>query len=323
MERRNFLKATALGAATVVLDGGPAQAAKQAAKAPAMPKRTFGKDGPKLSIIGFPGLVLRRVDQQQSDRLVAEAVERGVNYFDVAPAYGDAEIKLGPSLAPYRKEVFLACKTKRRDRDGVKAEFERSLERLRTDHFDLYQLHHLQVADSDMKPAFAKGGAMEYLQEQRKAGRIRYLGFSAHTEEAALAAMERFGFDSVMFPISFASWLKAGFGPKVVRRARELGVTVLAIKALCRQRWTRGDPLQRKYRMWYQPVHDRAEAELALRFTLSQGVTAALPPSHVDVHKLALDLAPTVRPIAAAEVARLKALAQTLNPLFPYRPRSA
>ena len=120
-----------------------------------MPTRTYGKDGPKLSIIGFPGLMMRRVDQEQSNRLVAESIEHGVNYFDVAPAYGDAEVKLGPALATYRKKVFLACKTKLRDRAGAKAEFERSLERLRTDHFDLYQLHDRHDVAKDVDPAFA------------------------------------------------------------------------------------------------------------------------------------------------------------------------
>ncbi|MGB2824096.1 MAG: aldo/keto reductase, partial [Phycisphaerae bacterium] len=296
MRRRDFVKTTALGAAAMVLSAEPTAAAKPAAKSAEMPKRTYGKDGPKLSIIGFPGLVLHRVDQQEGNRLVAEAVERGVNYFDVAPAYGDAEVKLGPALEPYRKKVFLACKTKMRDRDGAKAEFERSCQRLRTDHFDLYQLHCLSSVEKDVDAAFAKGGVMEYLLELRKAGRIRYIGFSAHTEEAAIAALQRFRFDSILFPVSFASWLKTGFGPKVVKKARERGTTVLAIKAMCRQRWPKRDPMQRKYRMWYQPVTDRAEARLALRFTLSQGVTAAVPPSHVEPHKLAIDLAGEIRP---------------------------
>ncbi|NQT89394.1 aldo/keto reductase, partial [bacterium] len=263
-------------------------------------------------------LVLRLLDQPKSNRLVAEAVERGINYFDVAPAYGDAEVKLGPALEPFRKKVFLACKTKMRDAKGAKAEFERSLERLRTDYFDLYQLHVLSDPKKDVDTAFAKGGVMEYLGELRKAGRVRHLGFSAHTEEAALAAMDKFQFDSVMFPIGFGSWLKAGFGPKVVAKAAARGLTVLSIKGFCRQRWPKNNPDRKKYRMWYQPTSDRAEADLALRFVLSQkNVMAAIPPANVEIHELAMSVAANTRPITAAEVAKLKALAQTLNPLFP------
>jgi len=314
------MRDAALGSAAVALGAGSLVSAKSVLKR-TMPVRPFGKDGVKLSIIGFPGLVLRRIDQDQSNRLVAEAVQRGVNYFDVAPAYGDAEIKLGPALEPYRKKVFLACKTKMRDAKGAKEEFERSLERLKTDRFDLYQLHVLADVAKDVDAAFAKGGAMEYLRAQQKAGRIRYLGFSAHTEEAAVAALERFAFDSVMLPVNFGSWLKAGFGPKTVAAARKRGATVLAIKGLCRQRWEAGDPLRKALRMWYKPILDRAEALLALKFTLSQGVTAAVPPANVAAHKLALDVAPEIRAITDAETAKLRELAKGLTPLFPHQPR--
>src|SRR5574340_1626482 len=72
---------------------------------------------------------------------VAHAIDRGVNYFDVAPSYGNSEERLGPALAPYRKQVFLACKTQKRDKAGAEAELDSSLRRMQTDHFDLYQLH--------------------------------------------------------------------------------------------------------------------------------------------------------------------------------------
>ena len=314
MNRREFVRATALGTAALTL--GSARAAGVRAKTGEMPMRPYGKDGAKLSIIGFPGLLLAKVRQAEANRLIPEAFERGVTYFDVAPAYGDAEVKMGPPLQPFRKRVFLSCKTKKRDGEGCKAEFERSLKRLRTDRFDLYQLHCL-MSKRDVEQAFAADGAMEYILEQQKAGRIRYIGFSAHTEEAALAALERFAFDSVMFPISFASWLKAGFGPKVVAKATERGSTLIAIKGFCRQRWPRRDPMRRKFRIWYQPTHDRSEAELALNWALTQGVAAAIPPASADILPLALDVAPAARPITDAETARLRKLAQTLNPLFP------
>lgn len=326
MKRREFVQGAAAGSAAVALGAGAAPAWAEAKKptiAPAMPKRPYGKDGAALSIIGFPGLVLRRGDQEQANRLIAEAFKAGINYFDVAPAYGDAEVKMGPALEPFRKHVFLSCKTKMRDAKGAKREFERSLQRLRTDHFDLYQMHCLMDVKKDVDAAFAKGGAMEVLQAERKAGRIRYLGFSAHTEETAMAAMERFRFDSVMFPISFASWLKVGFGPKVVKKAIDSGSTVIAIKGFCRQRWEAGDPLRRKYRMWYKPTHDRNEAILALRWTISQGVASAIPPANADILRLATSIAHTCRPVTKDETAKLAAIAKDVTPLFPHTPRKA
>jgi len=317
MKRREFMKDAALGSAALALAGGSFSEARAKNPPRTMPQRPYGKDGVKLSIIGFPGLMLRRHEQKEADALVAEAVERGVNYFDVAPAYGDAEIKLGPALKPYRKKVFLACKTKMRDRAGAKAEFERSLERLKTDHFDLYQMHVLQDVKKDVDAPFAKGGAMEYILEQQKAGRIRYVGFSAHTEEAAVAAMDRFKFDSVMFPINFGSMLKEGFGKKVIAKARQRGVAVLAIKGLCRERWPKDDPLRKKYRMWYKPVLDRAEALLTLGYTLGQGVTAAIPPGEVTSCKIAIDVGPDIHKLTTAELAKLQEIVKGIVPLFP------
>jgi len=317
MKRRDFIKTSTFGATAVALGETSVQAAD--AKIAEFPKRLYKKDGPKLSIIGFPGLVLRKLEQPEGNKLVAEAFERGINYFDVAPAYGDAEVKLGPALAPYRKKVFLACKTKMRDAAGAKLEFERSLKRLKTDKFDLYQLHVLSNVEKDVKAAFAKGGAMEYLIAQQKAGRIKYLGFSAHTEEAALAAMELFKFDSVLFPINYASWLKADFGPKIVKKVREIGAAMLGIKTFARKRWQKGDSKGRKrFGTWYEPTHQREEADMALRFAMSKGLIATVPPACVEIHKLALDLAPKVQAITPAETAKLKTMAQTFKPLFPH-----
>ena len=121
-------------------------------------------------MIGFGGILVTGVEQPVADRRVAEAVERGVNYFDVAPQYGDAEIKLGPALQPHRAHVFLAGKTLERTRAGAAAELKRTLERLRTDHLDLYQLHALTDLEKDVDAAFGKDGALETFIEAKKAG---------------------------------------------------------------------------------------------------------------------------------------------------------
>ena len=129
MKRREFLKSTV--AAASVAAGGlvPHVRAAQSDCGPGcscydnaakLPRRAYGDTGERLSIIGFGGMVVSGAEQDYANRVVAEAVEKGVNYFDVAPSYGDAEIKLGPALEPYRKDVFLACKTEHRtkERDG-------------------------------------------------------------------------------------------------------------------------------------------------------------------------------------------------------------
>ena len=137
-------------------------------------KRSLGRTGEKLSIIGFGGIVVMDATPEESSQRVKEAINYGINYFDVAPSYGDAEIKLGPALEPYRKDIFLACKTTERTKEGSRRELEQSLERLRTDHFDLYQLHAVTKLE-DVDTIFGKGGAMETFLEAREKGQVRFL----------------------------------------------------------------------------------------------------------------------------------------------------
>ena len=256
-------------------------------------------------------------EQDHANRVVAEAVERGVNYFDVAPAYGNAEEKLGPALEPYRKNCFLACKTGARDAAGAEEELRRSLERARTDYFDLYQLHAITDVDKDVDACFARGGAMEVIDAAKRDGRIRHVGFSAHSVEAAFAAMDRYDFDSILFPINFATFYKGNFGPRVVAQAELKGVARLALKVLARQKWAEGDPMRDRYpKCWYQPITEVREAELALKFTLGQPVTAAIPPGDERIFRMALDLAPKIAPLTGDEKQELLALARTLDPLF-------
>jgi aryl-alcohol dehydrogenase-like predicted oxidoreductase len=284
---------------------------------PKLPQRAYGDTGERLSIIGFGGMVVSNIEQEQANRLVAEAIEKGVNYFDVAPSYGDVEFKLGPALEPYRKDVFLACKTQQRTKEGAAAELKDSLQRLRTDHVDLYQLHAISDVQKDVDTAFGEGGAMQAFLEAKKQGRIRYLGFSAHSEEAALAAMDRYDFDSVLFPINFATFYKGDFGPRVMEVAKSKGVARLALKALARQQWPKDDPMRKRYpKCWYQPLTQREEAKLALYFTLSQPITAAIPPGDETLFRMAIDLAMGFRPVSQREKQTLQQMAQSLNPVF-------
>lgn len=318
MERREFLKGTI--AASSIMAGELLQAAESecnCTNAAKLPRRAYGDTGERLSIIGFGGIVVSGVEQEHANRVVSEAVEKGVNYFDVAPSYGDAEIKLGPALEPYRKAAFLACKTTQRTKEGAAAELAESLKRLRTDHLDLYQLHAITDVQKDVDAAFGSGGAMEVFLEAKKQGQVRYLGFSAHSEEAALAAMDRYDFDSILFPVNFATFYEGNFGPRVLEAAKSKGVARLALKALARQQWPKDDPLRQKYpKCWYQPLTERNEAKLALYFTLSQSVTAAIPPGDEPLFRLALDLAMGFRPISQKEKEALQHLAQSTTPIF-------
>ncbi len=257
---------------------------------------------------------------EDANRFVAEIVERGINYFDVAPSYGKgmAEARLGPALQPHRDECFLACKTNKRDRATAEKELATSLERLRTDYFDLYQLHAITDVEKDVDAAFARGGVMELVDQMRRDGRARHVGFSAHSTEAALAAMERFDFDSILVPINYASWLKGDFGPAIVDAAESRGMSILALKAMARHRWADNSPMRETYtKTWYRPIDDPDEAALALKFTLSQPVTAAVMPGEETPFRLGMMLAGTLRlPINEEELGRLRTLAELGEPVF-------
>jgi aryl-alcohol dehydrogenase-like predicted oxidoreductase len=279
-----------------------------------MERRPLGKTGQELSIVGFGGIVVMNAEPAEASRVVAEAVDRGVNYFDVAPSYGNAEERLGPALAPYRDRVFLACKTGKRDKAEAARELRESLQRMQTDHFDLYQLHAL-TSIAEMEQALGPGGAMEAFLEARDAGLIRYIGFSAHSVETALAAMDRFAFDSILFPTNFVLFYQANFGPQVVARAQEKGVGRLALKAMARTHWAEGQP-RTFSKTWYEPIADPQEAALALRFTLSQPITAAIPPGEAALFRLALDVAEQFQPLTPGEAEELRRRAESLQPIF-------
>lgn len=256
-----------------------------AAAAP-LARRPLGRTGEKLSVVGFGGIVVMDETAADAARFVGEAIDAGINYFDVAPSYGNAEEMLGPALEPWRKGVFLACKTTERTKAGAERELHQSLKRLRTDRVDLYQMHAL-TTEEDTSVAFGPGGALEAFVEAKKAGLTRYLGFSAHSETAALNAMETFPFDTVLFPLNLGSWKHGHFGPKALEAARSRGMGLLALKALGKRALHDGEPRPWK-KCWYAPVETYEEAVAGLRFTLSLGVTAAVSPSHIELLRWAI-----------------------------------
>ncbi|MFW6106615.1 MAG: aldo/keto reductase [bacterium] len=218
MERRQFITGVSTAGLLSLLDSAYLSAKDSVRSGEGLnkpvPRRQYGRAKDMLSVIGFGGIVVKNVTPEDASDYVSEAVDRGINYFDVAPTYGNAQERLGPALEPYREKCFLACKTTKRDAEGAEKELNESLRVLRTDHFDLYQLHAITTLD-DVEQAFAKGGAMETFLKAKQEGKVRYLGFSAHSELAAHAALERYDFDSILFPLSFPIWFKEGFGPSV------------------------------------------------------------------------------------------------------------
>lgn len=318
MKRRTFLK-TVGGVAGAAALGAPNLfgADKPLEKVAGMPRRVLGRTGQKISVVGFPGLALNHYDQEKGTAAIHDAFKRGVNYFDVAPAYGNGqcETKMGIGLQGLdRSQYFLSCKTKKRDKEGAQQELENSLKQLKTDYFDLYQLHHL-VRPAEVKQALGPGGAMEAILEAQKQGKIKWIGFSAHTTKAALEVMKGFKFDTVMFPINFVEYYTRDFGKDVLALAQEQGAAVLAIKPLSWGTWPKDMKKNREW--WYRSVEEPAEVELAMRFTLSQpAVVAGIPPSFLDLLDRTIEAAKAFKPLDEPAIARLKEMAANQGSIF-------
>lgn len=317
MKRRDFIRTASLAAPVVSLFPADLTAVKRVPSAGKLEKRSLGKTGEMLSMIGFGGIMVRDLSPDASSAAVKMAIDAGINYFDIAPAYGNAEVMLGPALEPYRKNIFLACKTGKRKREESRKDLENSLKVLRTDHLDLYQFHAVTTLE-DVKTLLGKGGAMETFLEARSEGKIRYIGFSAHSVEAAMAMMDGFDFDTILFPVNFATWYAGNFGPQVLARAQEKKMGILAIKAMAKRPWPEGADQSRYPRCWYEPFTDEENIRMGLRFTLSHPVTSALTAGDTELFRKALGQKDHLEPLTKAEVEAIKAGSIKGEPIFTY-----
>ncbi len=313
MKRREFLKQAGITAAAVATTRLNATDSKPSAP---ISRRALGQTGEQLSIIAFGGILLMDREPGAAVNLVAEAVDRGINYFDIAPSYGNAQERLGPALAPYRNKCFLAGKTEGRMKDDSRAQLEQSLKSLKTDHLDLYQFHALTKM-TDLDKVLGPGGAMETMEAAKKEGKIRFIGFSVHSVETALAALDRYNFDTVLFPVNWVLFSQANFGPQILKRAQEKKIGILALKSMAKTVWPASEkPHHPQPNCWYKPAGFPDEASLGLRWTLGHPITAAIPPGDEQYFRLAMDVAQNYKPLDAHEEQALIGSGHGVEPIF-------
>jgi len=315
MKRRSFILSAACAVPAMSLFPPDLSGIGRKSTPGKLEKRSLGKTGEMLSMIGFGGIVVMNSTPDEASAAVRHAIDAGINYFDVAPSYGDAEIKLGPALEPYRKNVFLACKTGMRTKAEARKELEQSLKNLRTDHFDLYQ-HHAVTTLEEVDTILGPGGSMETFVEARNEGKIRFIGFSAHSVEAAMTLMDRFDFDTILFPFNFATWNAGNFGPQVMAKAKEKNMGILALKAMAKGPWKEGADRTGYPKCWYEPLMSTEDITMGLRFTLSHPVTAAIPPGEEKLFRQALNVSGNLKPLKKSEIQAIKEKALKGVPLF-------
>ena len=281
-----------------------------------MEMRKLGKTGEELSVIGLGAIVFVKEGPDFARDTVARAIDEGVNYFDVAPSYGqgEAEEKAGPAIEPYRDSIFLAEKTGKRTKDEAAAELRRSLKQMRTDHFDVYQLHGVTTTE-EVETIVGPGGALEAFVEAKEQGLTRFLGFSAHSEEAALALMDHYDFDTILFPVNYVTWYQGNFGPAVLDKAHQKEMGILALKTLAKKPWPDGKK-EKWTKSWYSPVDSYDEARNALRWTLSRPVTACVCPGHVELLWWMIQAEREIAPLTPEDEEKIARSAENVEPIF-------
>jgi predicted aldo/keto reductase-like oxidoreductase len=284
-----------------------------------MEKRRLGRTGHMSTIITVGTAALHSRNQQDANYLLDLALQAGINHIDVAPSYGNAETVVGPWLEPHRNKFFLGCKTLERDRNGAWAELHRSLNKLRTDRFDTYQLHAVTTFQ-ELDSAFASGGAIEALQEAREKGLTRFLGITGHGLDAPaiqFEALQRFDFDTVMLPLNPVLYANSKYRQDMQRllqlcSQRDVGVQI--IKSVAKGPW--GDR-EKRYDTWYEPYDIQERITQGVRFALSQAPVATIPGAgDIRLFHMVIKSAESFTPMDATEQEALIAEAHTLEPLF-------
>lgn len=255
-----------------------------------MENRSLGKTGYKSSVLALGGAALWDVTQDEADTAIRMTLDHGINYFDVSPRYGQAEMRLGPWIEKHRKEIFLACKTADRGKTKAWESIRRSLDRLRTDYFDLFQFH--MVSDTEtLNVVLGPGGALEAVLEAKDKGLVRCIGITGHRPYVQIEALNRFEFDTICFPLNRVISARPNDYSDfsfLMDVAHEKGVGIIAIKAVAKQPWGLGPHM---YRTWYEPFSNQIDIDKGIWYTLSQSVSTAVMPADVRLWPAVIDAA--------------------------------
>ena len=264
-----------------------------------IPKKPFGHSGIQLSLFGIGGYHLGTLStQQEADRVVHEAIDAGINFFDNAWEYhnGKSEEMLGRALEGRREKVFLMTKvcTHGRDKQVGLRQLEESLKRLRTDHLDLWQIHEV-IYDTDPDLHFARNGVVEALTEAKKQGKVRFVGFTGHKRpEIHLRMLEHdYPFDAVQMPLNCFDATYRSFEQQVLPVVQRRGMAALGMKSLGGD----GQPL----------LHGAVTVEDALRYAMSLPVaTTICGVDSLSVLRQNLSIARSFQPMTPAEMQQLR-----------------
>lgn len=281
-----------------------------------METRRLGKTEHMSSVVTFGGAALWNITQAEADTAIEMAVARGVNHFDVSPSYGQAEARLGPWMEKHHKEVFLACKTRERGKAGAWESIKRSLETLRVDYFNLYQFHGVDDLET-LNMILSPGGALEATLEAKQQGLIRHIGITGHRPFVHVEALNRFDFDTVLFPLNRVLMAHRDdfndFTP-LLEICQQKDVGTIVIKAITKRPWVGN---MHWYQTWYEPFDNQAEIDKSLWYALSQGITTAAMSSDLRLWPMLIDAAERFKTLDTLEQQEAVFQVRRYRPLFP------
>ncbi len=235
-------------------------------------KQLFGRSGHSSTRAIFGAASLSNVTQGEADHTLEILLQYGVNHIDVASSYGDAELRIAPWLARYRSQFYVATKTDARTAQEAKEDLRRSLERMRIDFVDLWQLHNL--ADPiEWDTALSPGGAIDAAIKAKKQGLIRAIGVTGHGLQIAAThrrSLERFDFDSVLLPYNYITMQSPYYAENfnaLLSTCQQRNIAVQTIKSIAYKPW-----MGRKHtrNVWYEPLEDQQDIDIAVHWVLKQ-----------------------------------------------------
>jgi predicted aldo/keto reductase-like oxidoreductase len=302
MDRRDFIKSSTAASIAASLNTKISRASEQP-----IPRRTLGRTGEKVSMVGIGGYHLGApsVDEQEAIRIVRTALDNGINFLDNCWDYngGVSEERMGKALRDgYRQKAFLMTKIDGRTKAAAEQQLNQSLQRLQTDHIDLLQFHEV-IRDSDPERIFAAGGGMEAVVAAKKAGKVRYIGFTGHKSpdihnkmlETAFA--HNFTFDTVQMPLNVMDAHYESFERKTLPILVKHQIGVLGMKPM-------GDKII---------LHSKTATPVeCLRYAMNLPTSVVITGcDSMQILQQALDTARSFKPMSKDEVAALLAKTST------------
>lgn len=283
-----------------------------------METRRYGRTGHMSTVAVFGAAAFMQISQEDANKVMELIIEAGINHIDVAPSYGQAEIRIGPWMPRERGRFFLGCKTLERTKEGAWKEMQQSLKHLQTEAFDLYQCHAVTTME-ELDAITMKGGALEAFVEARQEGLTKFIGITGHGADAPkiyLEALRRFDFDTVMFPLNFVQMGDPTFrqnAEELIATCKARDVGTLIIKSVTKAPW---GERPHTATTWYEPFDKSDEIQRAVNFVLSHEVSGLCTAGDTRVLPLVIKACENFSRLNKAEMAEMIESGKQYEPLF-------